>query len=399
MPSNEISGFQTITFPDWPAENGHIVIQCTSTDSAYANNPKAYEFTFNLQDMLINVDADGKIKLGETGFWTNTSVNKNRTLMYWTEGGPHSILLCYAFKLPNNIETVLCFELLQIFHCTTTLTLKTKPELLAMDPIWGYQPTPFPKKHFDGQSLSPEGIFSLSMRDISGKTNRSSTLTFDLDKVIGLSNRQLTAGQTGFFSKGLTKGIHLDSQDGWTLRYRVYPAPGESDWSTERTYDLSHLFELDDRLRLKAHPEMGDVKAGSPAKQEQPSTDEQKTPGSANDRDAPPKYQPDLEAKNQELAKIKKSLDQAKKALSDSKSENDQLRKELTGAKEDAALSAKRLNLKVDELKSKLRTARSTARTEIASLERVIGRLREEVGDYDGEDGKSDDEADGEDKE
>jgi len=253
--------------------------------------------------------------------------------------------------------------------------------------------TPIPKNMFMSQSLNPStGVYQVCMRLINGGSNPNTIMAFDLDKAIGLSDRQPTTGQTGFFTGGLTRDISLDTQDKWILHYRVYPAPGENQWSNDQTFDLCPLFELDSKFQMKTQEAL--VALNSPkAKQGQGSTATNDSPAT----DAPPQYQPDVGAKDQELV-------QAKTDLANIKTEVEKLRGDLQAAKADNSMKAALHKIKVTELKSKLRTARSTSRTEIQMLKRTIRHLREnedsdEDSDEDGADHSGEEDSDEHDSE
>jgi len=385
-----------------------VTIWCTFTDGLSSNeSTDDQEYKFNLNDIL-GMGPDFQVVPGGTNFFFSRNVEDLEVGIYPNQHGASNLNMCYTCyyyksfgSKTRHCGTSYTFDLQQIFDFTSTMTLKPRAALLSMQPTEYHETLSLQqKKLFDGQALSPNGVFSVYMRDIQGKTNRAIALNFELDKVLGLSDRRLTVGQTGFFSRGLTRGIHLDSQDGWTLHYRVYPGEGESDWSNDRTYDLSRLFQLGDRLQLKHRPDLGHAKPGPTTKEEQARTDRNNTKPSisAKDRDTPPKYQPEPEAKNQELATIKKALDANKQELAKAnaelsvrKSEVEQLRRAQSSVKEEVSLNAKLLQLKIQELESLLRIARSTAREEIASLKRTNRRLHRELGDDDDDDDEDED--------
>jgi len=381
MPARQISGVKSIVFET----GGKLSVDCTYTDGFDSSDGSSWEYQFNLSDIL-GLGADLQVVPGGTGFFSASQLSSSDVRVYPNQHGASNLNLCYkciSYKRfgskSTRYDASYTFDLMQIFDFTSRMTLKPRDRLLALHRTGQLETTPLQKKLFDGLSLSPDGVFSLCMRDIQGKTNRTLALNFELDKVIGLSSRQLIIGQTGFFSKGLTKGIHLDSDDAWKMYYKIYPADGESDWSDYKTYDLAQLFYLDDRLRLKGHPELGDAKNASTAKQEYAS--------SAHDHQAPPKYQPNVNTNTFDLSSMKTALDFAMR--------------EVDGLKNDASLNERRHRIEVDELKSKLRTARSTARDKISSLKRTIRRLREELEDDDDDDDESgeDDDDDDDDEE
>jgi len=232
---------------------------------------------------------------------------------------------------------------------------------------------------FKSHEIDSEGIFRVTF----SQSNRPTIyLKARLDDYLGVSGRKAHHGQTGFFSSKLTKEIQLCLKDGWKIHYKACSAQGKDDWVSD-TYDLFQIIDLsDNKIAFKQPSIVTETSSDATTKPAQGSTEKAEETAT----EVPPKYQHNVDADNAKLGK-------AKKELSDIKTEVEQLRAQLRAAKEDLLLNDKRHEFKIDEVKSKLRTARSTARTEIKMLKRAIKRLEGEsdTADEDDEDKASDD--------
>jgi len=225
-------------------------------------------------------------------------------------------------------------------------------------------------------------------------------LSIPLNDVLGLSNREIITGGTGFDKGGLIYEHHVDDKRPWLLHYKAH-LPG-----CFRTYDLLQLFDVYHvRPYLGYYEVVGAVNLveleATPAEVTQEAQESTKPnvsdavrkvtkgAGAASDDEALPKYSQDNEAKALELDKAKKDLDakaleldQVKKerdafqseveklraqqkpetqttddSKNSSKSEIDKLRDKLKEAKMDALVTDLRHKLEVAELTNKLQEA------------------------------------------
>ncbi|EJT99520.1 hypothetical protein DACRYDRAFT_117752 [Dacryopinax primogenitus] len=94
---------------------------------------------------------------------------------------------------------------------------------------------------YSNQKLDKDGLFHVDVRQPDGATM---SFTVPLNDVLGISDRQVVTGQTGFFTSNLINDPHLDPKDPWKLRYNARSEPGKNDWQNN-AFDLLPILDFD----------------------------------------------------------------------------------------------------------------------------------------------------------
>jgi len=212
-------------------------------------------------------------------------------------------------------------------------------------------------------------------------------LSLAFNDVIGILDRDVLSGKSGFIDSHLAYDIYLDDHNPCQMHYKAH-LPG-----CHRTYNLLDLFIADverdnrtscpknvrflgEKIILDATP---DVPTKRPSDSSRPTESIAETKGSSKYTEAPPKYQKDVDAKKPDVVKLEKDLKDKDVELTNAKTELEKLRKEQKSQTADGP--TKDTSGEVEKLRGELKAMKTDAETKELRYKLDLAELKNQLKD------------------
>jgi len=221
------------------------------------------------------------------------------------------------------------------------------------------------------------------------KAGSGVALSILFNNVIGILDREVLTGKTGFIDSNLAYDIRLDDHNPCLMHYKAH-LPG-----CQRTYNLLELFIADvidsyrtlypksvrlvgEKVILDATPPLPTTQVPESSK---PTESIAKTKESSEDAEAPPDHEKDVDAKKPDVIKLEKELKAKDIELVNAKTELAKLRKEPEQKLPSADGPTKDTNSEVEKLRGELKAMKTDAETKELRYKLDLAELKNQLKD------------------